>query len=87
MTVTLIVHLSTPMPSLCRPLLDSNSTFVSTVQTLRTASRQRTADVEVDEAHASSSGARRSLLEEQSETDLEVPVSTTAEEHRRVCGC
>ena len=35
----------------------------------------------------SSSGASRSLLEEQSETDLEVPVSTAAEEHRRVCEC
>ena len=46
-----------------------------------------TADVEAFEAHASSSGASRSLLEEQSETDLEVPVSTAAEEHRRVCGC
>ena len=42
-----------------------------------------TADVEAYEAHAASSGASRSLLEEQSETYLEVPVSTAAEEQRR----
>ena len=41
MIVTLTVSLSTPMPSLCRPLRDSNNTSPSTVQTLRTASRQR----------------------------------------------
>ena len=46
-----------------------------------------TADVEAYEAHAASRGASRSLLEEQSEADLEVPVSTAAEEHRRGCGC
>ena len=32
---------STPMPSFCSPLRDSNNTLVSTVQTLRTALRQR----------------------------------------------
>ena len=36
--VSLIVSLSTPM---CRPLRDSNSTSLSTIQTLLTASRQR----------------------------------------------
>ena len=46
-----------------------------------------TGDVETYEAHAASCGASRSLLEEQSEGDLEVPESTATEEHRRVCGC
>ena len=47
------------------------------IQTLRTASRQR----------YSRCRSPRSLLDEQSDAGLEVPVSTAAEEHRRVCGC
>ena len=46
-----------------------------------------TADVEAYEAHAASSGASRSFPEEHSEVGVEVPASTAAEEHRRVCGC